>query len=53
MEKATCVWKIKRPSTMIYTDSVSILTSTNDRIQIEVFIDVSGSTWTNPSVNSL
>ena len=53
MEKATCVWKIKLPSTMIYTDSVSILTSTNDRIQIEVFIDVSSSTWTNPSVNSL
>ena len=53
MEKVTCVWKIKLPSTMIYTDSVSILTSTNDRIQIEVFIDVSGSTWTNPSVNSL
>ena len=53
MEKVTCVWKIKLPSTMIYTDSVSILTSTNDWIQFEVFIDVSGSTWTNPSVNSL
>ena len=33
MEKVTCVWKIKLPSTMIYTDSVSILTSTNDGIQ--------------------
>ena len=33
MEKVTYIWKIKLPSTMIYTDSVSFLTSTNDRIQ--------------------
>ena len=30
MEKVTYVWKIKLPSTMIYADSVSFLTSTND-----------------------
>ena len=32
MEKGTYVWKFKLPSTMIYTESVSFLTSTNDRI---------------------
>ena len=33
MEKVTYVWKIKLPLTMIYADSVSFLTSTDDRIQ--------------------
>ena len=33
MEKVTYVLKIKLPSTMIYADSVSFLTSTDDRIQ--------------------
>ena len=33
MEKVTYVWKIKLPSTMIHADSVSFLTSTDDRIQ--------------------
>ena len=33
MEKVTYVVKIKLPSTMIYADSVSFLTSTDDRIQ--------------------
>ena len=37
MEKVTYVWKIKfldlEPSTMIHADSVSFLTSTDDRVQ--------------------
>ena len=33
MEKATYVWKTKFSSTMIYADSVSFLTSSDDRIQ--------------------
>ena len=33
MEKVTYVSKIKFPSTMIYADSVSFLTSTDDRVQ--------------------
>ena len=50
MEKDTYVWKIKLPSTMIYTDSVSFLTSTNDRIQ--KYSSMFGFPWTNPSVNA-
>ena len=41
MEKVTYVWKIKLASTMIYADSVSFFTSTDDRIQ-KYFVDVSG-----------
>ena len=52
MEKVTYVWKIKLYSTMIYADSVSFLTSTDDRIQ-KYFADVSDFPWINPSVNSL
>ena len=48
MERATYVLKIKLPSTMIYADSVSFLTSNS-----EVFVDVTGFPWTNPTVNSL
>ena len=38
------------PSTMIHADSVSFLTSTNDRIQ--KYSSMFGFPWTNPSLNS-
>ena len=38
------------PSAMIHADSVSILTSTDDRIQ--KYSSMFGFSWTNPSVNS-
>ena len=38
------------PSTMIHADSVSFLTSTDDRIQ--KYSSMFGFSWTNPSVNS-
>ena len=38
------------PSTMIHADSVSFLTSTDDRIQ--KYSSMFGFPWTNPSVNS-
>ena len=53
MEKVTYVWKIKLPSTMIYTDSVSFLTSTDDQIQKYSSMSVAFPAWTNPKVNSL
>ena len=53
MEKVTYVWKIKLPSTMIYVDSVSFLTSTDDRIQKYSSMSVAFPAWTNPKVNSL
>ena len=37
-------------STMIHADSVSFLTSTDDRIQ--KYSSLFGFSWTNPSVNS-
>ena len=40
MGKVTYVWKIKPPSTMIYEDSMSFLTSTDDRIQKHSSISV-------------
>ena len=45
--------KIKLPSTMIYADSVSFLTSTGDRIQKYSSMSVAFPAWTNPKVNSL
>ena len=53
MEKVTSVWKTKLPSTMIYADSVSFLTATDDRIQKYSSMSVAFPTWTNPKVNSL
>ena len=53
MEKVTSVWKTKLPSTMIYADSVSFLTVTDDRIQKYSSMSVAFPTWTNPKVNSL
>ena len=55
MEKVTFVWKIKLPSTMIYADSVSFLTSTDDRIEKYRYssMSVAFPAWTNPKVNSL
>ena len=38
------------PSIMIHVDSVSFLTSTDDRIQ--KYSSIFGFSWTNPSVNS-
>ena len=38
------------PSTMIHVDSVSFLTSTDDRVQ--KYSSMFGSSWTNPSMNS-
>ena len=38
------------PSTMIQADSVSFLTSTDDRIQ--TYLSMFGFSWTNPLVNS-
>ena len=53
MEKVTYVWKIKLPSTMIYADSVSFLTSTEEQIQKYSSMSVAFPGWTNPKVNSL
>ena len=47
MEKVTYVWKIKLPLTMIYADSVSFLTSTDDRIQKYSSMSVAFPAWTN------
>ena len=38
------------PSTMIHADSVSFLTSTDDRIQ--KYLSMFGFSWTHPLVNS-
>ena len=38
------------PSTMIHADSVSFLTSTDDRVQ--KYSSMFGFSWTNPSMNS-
>ena len=38
------------PSTMIHDDSVSFLTSTDDRVQ--KYSSMFGFSWTNPSMNS-
>ena len=38
------------PSPMVHADSVSFLTSTDDRLQ--KYLSMFGFSWTNPSVNS-
>ena len=38
------------PSTMIHTDSVLFLTSTDQRVQ--KYLSMFGFSWTNPSMNS-
>ena len=54
MEKVTYIWKASflnlEPSTMIHVDSMSFLTSTDDRIQ--KYLSMFGSSLTNPSVSS-
>ena len=54
MEKVTYFWKIKLPRPwpfdIIHADSVSFLTSADDRIQ--KYSSMFGFPWTNPSVNS-
>ena len=46
MKKVTYVWEINLSLTMMYADSVSFLTSTDDRIQ--QYSSMFGFPWTNP-----